>query len=322
MTPFQTRRWVCAAVLATASLSTWAQTYPQKPITVVAPFAPGGSADGIARLVARELSKSLGQTVLVDNKPGAGGATGLLVVAKSNPDGYTIGIGATGAIAIGPHLPDAPPLNPTQQLQPLAKLADIPLVVAASQASGFTTLQGLLSASKGAETPAGNSGQYTAHHLSSELLASMAKVKLVSVPYRGSAPAVTDLLGGQVPVGVVDLTSVIAHVKSGAIKALAVTSAQRSKLAPDIPTVAEAGVPGYAAPAWMGLFGPKDLPPAVTDRLGKALQTIMAQPDVQQQVMALSAEPAYLNPAQFGEFIATESKRWAGVIAALPKPAK
>jgi len=306
---------VCAAISAGAQ----AQPYPQKAITIVAPFAPGGSADGIARLVARELSKGLGQSVVVENKPGAGGATGLLAVAKSQPDGYTIGIGATGAIAIAPHLPDAPPLNPDKQLQPLAKVADIPLVLATNPQAGYEQLQGFLARARVTEIPVGNSGQYTAHHLSAELLTSMGKLKTVAVPYKGSAPAVADLIGGQISVGVVDLTSVMAHIKSGALKGLAVTSAQRSKLAPDIPTMAEAGVAGYVAPAWMGLFAPKGVPVAISDRLSKELQTVLGRADVQQQILALSAEPAYLTPAQFAEFIATESRRWSGVIAGLPK---
>ena len=167
-----TRAFLACALALTTSFS-YGQAYPTKPITVIAPFAPGGSADAIARLVARELSQSLGHPVIVDNKPGAGGATGLITVAKSNPDGYTIGIGATGAIAIAPHLPDAPPLNPSKQLQTIGKLADIPLVLVAGPGSGIGDLQTLISKAKTSEITIGNSGQYTAHHLSAELLAKM-----------------------------------------------------------------------------------------------------------------------------------------------------
>jgi tripartite-type tricarboxylate transporter receptor subunit TctC len=308
--------------LAIAPALAGAQPFPAKPITVIAPFAAGGSADGIARLVARELQQALGQPVVVDNKPGAGGATGLLLVAKAAPDGYTIGIGATGAIAIGPHLPDAPPLSPDKQLQPLAKIADIPLVIAAGAKSGITDLQGLIQQARTAEVPLGNAGQYTAHHLSGELIASTARIRVPAVPYRGSAPAVNDLLGGQVPVAIVDLTAVAPHIKAGTVKALAVTSATRSKLAPEIPTVAESGVPGYAAPAWMGLFAPQGLPAAVNERYARELRAILDKPEVQQQIMALAAEPAYLDAARFAAFIDTESKRWARVIATIPKPQK
>lgn len=313
---------VSALMLGLSGTLAGAQTFPDKPLTLVVPFAPGASADGIARIVARELGAALGQQVIVDNKPGGGGATGLLAVAKSAPDGYTIGLGATGAIAVNPHLPDASPLNPEKQLDPLGKLADIPLVVATHAKSGLDTLQGAIDKARTSEVTCGNSGNYTSQHLAAELLANMAKVKLTSVPYRGSAPAVTDLLGGQIALAVVDLTSAYPHVKSGALKALGVTSATRSKVAPEIPTVAEAGVPGYAATGWMGLFLPKGVPAAAATRLSQELAKVLAKPDVQAQILALSAEPAHLDAPQFGAFISGESRKWAQVIGALPKPAR
>jgi len=302
-----------------AAIGVSAQNYPNKAITIIAPFAPGGSADGIARLLARELTQSFGQPVVVENKPGAGGATGLIALARSSPDGYTIGMGATGALTIAPHLPDAPPLHPQKQLQPLAKVADIPLVLVAGAKSGFSNLQALLSLAKKEEVSVGNSGQYTAQHLSAELLSSTAKIRLVSVPYRGSAPAVSDLLGGQVPVGVVDLTSIAGQIKAGNLRALAVTSSSRTKLAPEIPTMEEAGVPGYAASAWMGIFGPKGMPAAVTERISKEIAAALAKPDVQNQILSLAAEPAYLGPAAFSAYMEQESNRWARVIVSLPK---
>ncbi|MDM0014802.1 tripartite tricarboxylate transporter substrate binding protein [Variovorax sp. J22P168] len=318
MYPTLARNFLCGLGFAMAALGAHAQAFPSKPVTIVAPFAAGGSADGIARIVARELGQVLGQPVVVDNKPGAGGATGLLLVAKANPDGYTIGMGATGAIVIGPHLPDAPPLNPEKQLQPLAKIADIPLVLVAGANSGYGNLQSLLTAAKTTEVPTGNSGQYTAHHLSAELLASTTKAMLPAVPYRGSAPAVNDVIGGQVPVAIVDLTSVAGHLKAGTAKALGVTSPNRSKLAPEIPSIAET-VPGYSAPAWMGMFAPKGLPSDVSEKLAKGIQTVLEKPEVQAQILNLSAEPAYLGPKPFATFIDAESKRWSTVIATLPK---
>ncbi|MDM0068346.1 tripartite tricarboxylate transporter substrate binding protein [Variovorax sp. J31P207] len=318
MPPSLARQFLCAIGLATVVLGAHAQGFPSRPVTIIAPFAAGGSADGIARVVARELGQVLGQSVIVDNRPGAGGATGLLLVAKANPDGYTIGMGATGAIVIGPHLPDAPPLNPEKQLQPLAKLADIPLVLVSGANSGYSNLQSLLNAAKTTEVPLGNAGQYTAHHLSAELLASTTQTRLPAVPYRGSAPAVTDVIGGQVPVAMVDLTSVAGHLKSGTVKALGVTSPNRSKLAPDIPSISES-VPGYAAPAWMGMFAPHGLPADVSDKLAKGIQTVLEKPEVQAQILNLSAEPAYLGPKPFETFIKAESRRWATVIAGLPK---
>jgi len=265
-------RALASAALALCAFAATAQPFPSKPVTLVVPFAPGASADGIARIVGRELSTALGQPVVVDNKPGGGGATGLIGVAKAAPDGYTIGMGATGAIVVNPNLPDAAPLKPQEQLAPVAKVADIPLVLVAGAKTGLRDLRGFIE--KARATPEGTSygttGQYTAQHLAGELLASMAKLKLVAVPYRGSGPAVTDLLGGQLPVAVVDLTSAYPHIKSGALVALGVTSATRSAVAPEIPTLAEGGVPGYSATAWMGLFAPAKAPPEAIEKLARS----------------------------------------------------
>ncbi|MBK0392629.1 Bug family tripartite tricarboxylate transporter substrate binding protein [Ramlibacter algicola] len=317
-------RHVAGLTFAAVAVAAQAQGFPSKPITLVVPFAPGASADGIARVVGKELGTALGQPVVVDNKPGAGGALGLMAVAKSPADGYTIGLGATGAIAVNPHLPDAPPLKPEKDLQPLAKLADIPLVFVTSTQSGYGNLQAFLNAARKAPSGLsyGTAGQYTAQHLSGELLASMAKAPLVPVPYRGSGPAVTDLLGGNVPSAMVDLTSAYPHIKAGKLVALGVTSATRSKVAPELPTIAEEGVTGYAAPAWMGLFLPAKTPADVASKLSAALEKVMANPAVQGQITALAAEPAYADGPAFGKFIAGESRKWADVVSRIPAPAK
>lgn len=317
-------RGISAVGLFLGACTVHAQPFPSKPITLIVPFAPGASADGIARIVGKELSTALGQPVVVDNKPGAGGALGLIAVSKSQPDGYTIGLGATGAIAVNPHLPDAPPLKPEKDLQPLAKLADIPLVFVTGASSSYGNLQSYLKSAR--NTPGGltfgTSGQYTSQHLAGELLASLTKAPMQAVPYRGSAPAVTDLLGGSLPSAVVDLTSAYPHIKAGKLIALGVTSPSRSKVAPEIPTIAEEGVPGYAAPAWMGLFGPAKLPTDVTTRLEQSLKNIMAKPEVQEQFLRLAAEPDFAGAASFRSFIAKESKKWAGVISQIPAPSK
>jgi tripartite-type tricarboxylate transporter receptor subunit TctC len=318
------RRATVLAFAALAVAGAQAQGFPSKPVTLIAPFSPGGSADGIARIIGRELSVVLGQPVIVDNKPGAGGALGLIAVAKAPADGYTIGMGATGAIAINPHLPDAPPLEPEKDLAPIAKLADIPLVLVAGAKAGIGSLKAFLDKARATSggLPFGTPGQYTAQHLSGELLASMTKVPLSAVPYRGSAPAVTGLLGGTIPAAVVDLTAAYPHVKAGTLVALGVTSANRSRIAPEIPTIAEQGVSGYAAPAWMGLFAPAKTPTAVIRRLSEALKIIMAKPEVQAQITALSAEPSYLDGKGFGQFIAGESGKWAAVVAKVPASQK
>ena len=301
-----------------------AQGFPAKPITLVVPFAPGASADGIARLIARDVASTLGQPVVVDNRPGGGGATGLLAVARAPADGYTIGLGATGAIAVNPHLPDSSPLKPQTELKPVAKLADIPLVFVAAKGAGFQTLREFIDKSAGMKDGVsyGNSGQYTSQHLAGELLANLTKTKMVSVPYRGSGPAITDLLGGQLPVAVVDLTSAYPHVKAGSLVALGVTSPARTNVAPEIPTLAEAGAKGYSAVAWMGLFAPANTPDPVMKTLSEAVKSAIAKPEVKQQILTLSAEPSYLDSAAFDKFINGESKKWADLIRTIPKPAK
>ena len=322
MNPSAARRLLSVALLCAASSAASAQSYPDKPITLVVPFAPGASADGIARVLARELTISLGQQVIVDDKPGGGGATALIAVSRVAPDGYTLAMGATGAIAIGPHLPDSPPLNPEKQLQPVAKLADIPLVVVTNAKSGFPTLQSVLDRARTSDISTGNTGAYTAQHLAAELLAYTTKTRLPAVPYRGSAPAVTDVLGGQLQLAVVDLTSAYSHIKAGSLRALGVTSPNRSKVAPEIPTVAEAGVPGYSATAWMGLFTTRGVPASIVERLSKEVNAALAKPEIQSQILALSAEPAYLDAPTFGKFIGDESRKWGQVIASIPAPQK
>ncbi len=304
--------------------SAFAQGYPNKPITLIVPFTPGASADGIARIIGRELSATLGQPVVVDNKPGSGGALGLMAAAKAAPDGYTISMGATGALAVNPHLPDAPPLQPEKELTPIAKVADIPLVVVAGANSGYGNLQAFLKASRSTKGGLvyGNSGQYTSQHLAGELLAAMTKIEFQAVAYRGSGPAVNDLLGGQIPVAVVDLTSAYPHVKAGKLVALGITSASRSKAAPELPTIAEEGVTGYSAPAWMGVLGPAQLPTDVRTRLSDAIKTAMAKPEVQEQLLRLAAEPDFQDGPAFGKFISSESKKWAHVISKIPAPKK
>ena len=318
---FQRARRACLTTFALAALAmaggASAQGWPEKPVTLIVPFAPGASSDGLARIVATELSTALGKPVVVENKPGGGGATGLILVSKAAPDGYTIGMGATGALVINPHVPDAPPLDPLKQLTPLSRLADIPLVLVASKRSGFTTVRQVIDAAaqKDDAVAYGSTGNNTAQHLSGEMFAQQSKVKMVHVPYRGSAPAVNDLLAGSTPVAFVDLTSAYQHVKAGTLTAIGVTSSARSVAAPEIPTIAEGGLPGYAASAWMGILAPVGVPPAVLARLDKEIAAIVARPDIRARMLALGAEPAYLDGPSFARFISTESQKWKGLVS-------
>jgi len=310
---------LCTCLLAIWQAAT-AQNFPAKPITLIVPFAPGASADGVSRLLAREMSEVFGQAVVVDNRPGSGGAVGLISLANTKPDGYTIGLGAVGAIAVNPHLPNAAPLKPERDLHPIAKVATIPLVMTAGKHTGLTTLQEMIAAAKAdGNTPMSYAtpGQYTSQHLAGELVGMMAGLKTNPVPYRGSGPAITAVLGQQVGLAMTDLTSAYPHIQNGSLVALGVTLAQRTRVAPELPTLAEAGLPGYEVTGWLGIFAPAGLPQNVEQTLAQALQTILAKPSVQQQVLRLNAEPDYANPAAFAHFIATESQRWATLIRSL-----
>ena len=310
---------VLAALVAAFALASGAAAqapYPSKPVRLIVPFPPGGSADTIARLLGQELSKSLGEPFVAENRPGAGGNIGVDLVAKSAPDGYTIGLAAAGALAINQHLLGRLPYDPVKDLAPVSKLADIPIVVAVANSTPVTSVPELIAAAKakpGALAFA-SAGNGTAMHLSGELFKIMTGVDMTHVPYKGSGPAVTDLVSGQVPVGFVDLVSALPQIRAGKVKGLAVASGKRTISAPDIPTVAEAGVPGYDAVGWFGLVAPAGTPRDVVAKLNAETVRIMTLPEVRERVLATGAEPATGTAEAFGAFIAAEIPKWERVV--------
>ena len=306
-----------AIALATAGAAV-AQGYPAKPVRLIIPFPPGGSADTIARLLAQEMSKSLGQPVVAENRPGAGGNIGVDVVAKSAPDGYTIGLAAAGALVINQHLMGKLPYDPVKDLVPVSKLADIPIVVAVANATPVASVPELIAAAKAkpGALSFGSAGNGTAMHLSGELFKLMAGVDMTHVPYKGSAPAVTDLVAGQVPVAFVDLVSALPQIRAGKVRGIAVASGKRTMTAPEIPTVAESGVPGYDAVGWFGLVAPAGTPPDVIARLNAETVRILALPEVRDRALATGAEPSTGSSAEFAAFIASEIPKWERVVKA------
>ncbi len=307
---------LCALLAAVPGAT--AQTYPSKPIRFVAPFPPGGSADTIARLLAQELGKSLGQQVLVENRPGAGGNIGVDLVAKSPPDGYTIGIGAAGALAINQSLMGKLPYDPLKDLAAVSKLADIPIVLAAANSTPAASVGDLIAAAKAKPgvLSFASAGNGTAMHLSGELFKLMTGVDMAHIPYKGSGPATTDLVAGQVPVGFVDLSSALPQIRAGRIKGLGVASGKRTLTAPDIPTIAESGVPGYDAVGWFGVVAPARTPGDVIARLNAEIVRIMALPEVRERALAVGAEPSTSTPEAFAAFIAAEIPKWERVVRA------
>jgi len=292
----------------------------QKPIRIIVPFAPGASADGIARALANELGLRTGRPVVVENRVGAGGSLGLTMVAKAPADGDTLGIGATGALLVDPNLPGSTSPNLLRELAPVAKLIEVATVVAANPASGPKTLRELIERAK--TTPAGvtygSTGVNTSQHISMELMAKATGAKLVHVPYRGSAPAVVDALAGQIPVVSVDLTSAYPHIQAGKLIALGIHDGKRFPVAPEIPTTAEGGVPGSGrASGFLGLFTTAGTPEPVVRALSREVQAILALPQVQANVRALTAAVGYEDEATFGKFLDGEFVKWKAALATL-----
>jgi tripartite-type tricarboxylate transporter receptor subunit TctC len=307
------RMFVLAGLLAS---SVRALAYPARQVTITVPFAPGASADGVARLVGGCITDSLGPIVVVENRAGGGGATGLMALSRAAPDGQALGVGATGAISINPHVEGAPPFNPLKELTPIAKVIDVPLVLVASPSAGIRALNDVIAKSK--EKPEGlnfgSTGTNSSQHLSIEVLKQKTGAALTHVPYRGSAPAVIDLLSGQLPLACVDLTSAAEHIKAGTLVAVGVTALKRYSIAPNIPTFAEQGVAEFDMPAWIGLFGPagmdKDLVKLVSDAVAKGL----TDPKVAAQIELLVCAPAYLDADAFRTYLTAQSEQMKSLV--------
>jgi len=304
------------AALWLASAAAQQQAYPTKAIRFIVTFPPGGSSDLIARAIAPVLSDRLRQPVVVENRPGAGGNIGMEMLARSAPDGYTMGLGAAGALAANVSLYPKLPYDPRKDFAPVSNVAFVPFFIIAHPSLPANNLEELiaLARAKPAELLLGYGGNGTAMHLSGELFKLMAKVQMVNVPYKGSGPAAQDTLGGQLPLAVVDVASALAQVKAGRLKALAVTSAARISAAPQVPTVAEAGLPGYDATGWFGVVMPAGTPTEIVGRMNAELVAALKRPDIRDRVIAAGAEPSPSTPAQFGELIRSEIDKWAEVV--------
>jgi tripartite-type tricarboxylate transporter receptor subunit TctC len=311
---------VLSLVILFVPVSAFAQTSSQKTIRMIVPFAAGASADGTARAISIDLGKRMGKTVVVENIVGAGGTTGLVALANAAPDGDTVGIGATGALVVQPHLPGTPAPDLLRRLAPVAKLIEVGIVVVANPKTGPKSIAELIARSK--ESPQGisygSTGVNTGQHLTMEMLKLATGANLVHIPYRGSAPAMVDLVAGQIPVAAVDITSAYPHIVAGRAIALGMAETQRSKAAPEIPTIAEGGVAGFGRPGGMiGLFAPAGTPPALVKRMSAEVRAILATPAVQATVKTLTASTAYQDDAEFAALLASEFVRWKQTLQSL-----
>jgi len=298
--------WVSCAV---------AQPYPSKPIRFIVSFPPGGSADLISRAIAPRMSEKLGQPVVVENRAGAGGMIGVDAVAKSAPDGSTIGLAAAGALTTNIHIYPSMPFHPEKDLAPISMLAMIPFFLVAHP-SQPATLKEVIAQARSGNLAYGHGGQGSTMHLAGELLNMTAQIKLQAVPYKGSGPVSADVLGGQVPLGVVDVPSAIANVKAGKLRALAVTSKQRISAAPEVPTFEEAGLRGYEAVGWFGAVAPAGTPKDIINRLNTEIRSALAAPEVKERALTAGAEPHATSPEEFAAYIREETKKWGEVVRA------
>lgn len=294
----------------------WAQAYPTKSIRLVVPFPAAGTTDILAREVAQRLSVSFGQSVVVDNRPGAGGNIGSDIVAKSAPDGYTLLMGTVGTHAINPSLYAKMPYNHVKDFVPIVLVAGVPNVLEVTPSLPVNSVADLIKLAK--EKPGqlnfASSGSGTSIHLSGELFKTMTGVDMMHVPYKGSAPALTDLMGGQVQLMFDNLPSSLAQIKAGKLRAIAVTSAQRSPALPNIPTIAESGLPGFEASSWFGLLAPAGTPAAIVARINADVDQWLQTPEAKEKLLAQGAIPAGGTPEQFAAHIRAETEKWAKVV--------
>ena len=305
-----------ATITTTSALAADATNWPTQPVKLIVPFAPGGTSDVLAREIAARLQVALKQTVVVDNKAGAGGVLGADSVAKAAPDGYTVLLGTIATHAINPALMPKMPYKADRDFAPVILLGKISNVLLIGPGAQARTVKDIVAAAKAkpGDITFASAGQGTSQHLSGEVFRLMTGADLTHVPYKGSAPAIQDVMGGQVPMSFETVTVALPQIKAGKVKAVAVTSAKRSAQLPDVPTLAESGVPGFDVSSWQALYLPAGTPAAIVAKLNAEVQKIVAQPEVKARMESLGLDYAPNSPAQFTEFQKAEQARWAKVI--------
>jgi len=314
------RRIILALAFALVVGGAAAQDYPSRPITLVVPYAAGGGNDVMARIVAEKMSKSLGQQIVIENKGGAGGSIATRQIARAAPDGYTLGLGGTGTLAINPTLYPNVGYDPRRDFAPVGLIATSALVVLVNNTIPAKTIPELIALAKSepGRLNYASAGVGSGIHLGAELFATMAGIKLTHIPYKGSSPALADLIGGHVAIYFSSLPPAIGLIRDGRVRALGVTGPQRSPLLPDLPTVAEAGpLPGYEAVLHYGIVAPAGTPRSVIAKLSAALTAALAEPDVRERIAADGAEVASMTPVEYAADIDREETKWSALIKKL-----
>jgi tripartite-type tricarboxylate transporter receptor subunit TctC len=305
-----------AALFTTLALAAFAQGYPTKPIRIIVPFAPGGNVDITARLIAPGLQEALGQPVVVENKPGAGGTIGADFVAKSAPDGYTLLMGSNSTFSVAPALYPKNPYNPVKDFAPVISIASAPFVLVTNPAAPMKTTAELVQRAKAqpGKLTMSSAGTGSSNHLVGELFQEISGAKFTHIPYKGSGQALTDLMGGQVDLHFDQITSASSHIQGGKLRALMVTAPQRVPMLPDVPTAGEAGYPSFEATNVTGLIAPAGTPREVVDKLNAATQKVIAQPDVREKFAGIGAVTTGGTPEQFAAYIRDDLSKWARIV--------
>ncbi|MGV3572624.1 MAG: Bug family tripartite tricarboxylate transporter substrate binding protein [Ramlibacter sp.] len=309
-------RTALATALAVAGFAAQAQDFPNKPVKIVVPQTPGGASDALARIVAQKLNEKWGQPVVVENRAGAGGNVGMELVANSPADGYTLLMSYVGTHAINGALYKKLPFDPERDFAPVATLATLPFVVVSKADAPFKTVPEVIAAAKKGQLTYGSAGNGSVNHLLGEMFNSAAGVKLTHVPYRGAAPAMQDLMGGQINLVFTSLPSVSGAIRQGTLHPIAVTSAKRAGAFANIPTVAEAGFKDFDVNPWFGLFAPAKVPPQVIRKLNADINEILKSKDVADKFMAQGAEPYLTSPQEFAAVLKADIDKWGKVVKA------
>ena len=304
------------ALLVALAAPAAAQNYPAKPIRLIVPFPPGGGTDLFSRAIAAKLTETLHWTIVVDNKPGAGGNLGVDAAAKSPPDGYTMVMGQTSDLAVNPTLYRKLPYDPLKDLEPVVLVASAPIIIVTAESSPYRSLADIVAAArqKPARLTLATPGNGTVAHLTGVMLQRAAGIELVHVPYKGAAQALPDLMGGQVDLYSSSVSSVIGQIKGGKVRAIAVASAKRSPALPDVPTVAESGYPGFDADSWYGLLMPAGTPAAIVQRVNAEVNKLLALPELRERIGAEGGEALGGTSARFAALLKADLAKWGDAV--------
>jgi tripartite-type tricarboxylate transporter receptor subunit TctC len=304
-----------AGALLVAAAPASAQDFPNKPIRIIVPFAPGGNVDITARTISTPMGEILGQQIIVENRPGGGGMVGTAQVAKGPADGYTLVLGSSSTISVAPAVTKNPPYDPTRDLAVVGPIQQVPIVLTASARVPITSYRDFVAQAQArpGRVSVASAGTGTSNHLALELLMKQTGLKLIHVPYKGSGPALVDLVGGQVETMMDQLTASMTHIKEGRVRALAVTTRKRSALLPDVPSLAELGQADYDVSTFTGLFAPAGTPRPVLDKLAAALSRVLAQPAIRERFASLGVEMIEQDAKTFEAYVKKDFENWRGV---------